>query len=211
LRLLSKGRHQFSRAEVADGPLMTDALDGVGQPAVGRNQPVEIVFADFQQIGVLEGANRGSARTSAEQGHFTKSVPLAKLGNGAAGFRPIETASQDFHLSTRDDVEGITGVSGLEQNFGLIQMAGVDARQDLLDLFRWQMPHQVTGRQQLDSLVGVRLFARKRIFAELGDVAHRRSLLLQKERCRIINDSPGSKSGADKSPCRVGIEALMMK
>jgi len=50
------------------------------------------------------------------------------------------------------------------------------------DLFGWQVPHQVTGRQQLDSLVGVCLFASKGIFAELGDVAHRRSFLFQKER-----------------------------
>ena len=172
---------------------------------------VKIVFADFQQIRVLKGANGGGARTAAEQGHFTESVSLAKLRDRAAGFSPAQTVSQDFHLSTRDDVEGITGISGLEQNFSLIQMAGVDARQNFLDLFGWQVPHQVTGRKQLNSLVGVRLFARKSIFAELGDVAHRRSLLLQKERCRIINDGPGSKSGADKSPCRAGIEALMMK
>ena len=84
MRPLPKGRHHWSRAEVADRPLTADPLYGVGELTVGRNQSVEIVFADFQQIRVLKGANRGSARTAAEQGHFTESVSLAELGNRAA-------------------------------------------------------------------------------------------------------------------------------
>jgi len=79
-----KGGMSASRAEVADCPLMADALHGVSQLTVCRNESVEIVFADFQQIRVLKGANRGSARTAAEQGHFTESVSLAELGNRAA-------------------------------------------------------------------------------------------------------------------------------
>jgi hypothetical protein len=159
---------------------MADALYGVSQLTVRCDEPVEIVLADFQQIGVLDGADRGGARTSTEQRHLSKGVPHAKRGNGAAGGLGARYAvCQHLHFSERDNVEGITGFSGLEQNFTRLQVAGVDARQDLLDLFGRQMAHQIAGRQQLDSLARIRLFACQGIFAELGDVAYRRSLLFQ--------------------------------
>jgi len=48
-----------ARAEVADLALMADALHRVGQVTVGRNETLEIVLVDTEQIGVLDGADRG--------------------------------------------------------------------------------------------------------------------------------------------------------
>src|SRR5258708_16987915 len=73
------------------------------------------------------------------------------------------------------------------------------------------MTHEVAGGQQLDPLARIRLFARQGIFAKLGDVAYRRSLLLQKQRCRVVNDGAGGKSSADKRPCRMRLVALMIE
>src|SRR5260370_25747028 len=73
------------------------------------------------------------------------------------------------------------------------------------------MTHEVAGGQQLNPLARIRLFACQGILAKLGDVAYRRSLLFQKQRCRGVNDGAGSKSSADKRPCRTRIVALMMK
>src|SRR5258705_1598775 len=46
---------------------------------------------------------------------------------------------------------------------------------------------------------------------KLGDVAYRRPLLLQKQRCRVVNDGAGGKSSADKRPCRMRLVALMIE
>jgi hypothetical protein len=79
----------------------------------------------------------------------------------------------------RQDVEGITGVAGPEQNFVSLQLAIANTRQNSFDLVGRQMAHQVACRQLFNSLACIRLFARPGIFAKLGDVAHSRALLLQ--------------------------------
>src|SRR5450631_1390424 len=191
---------------------MADALHGVGQLTVSCNEPVEIVLADIQQVGVLDGADRGGARTPAEQGHFTKRVPRAEHRNCAAGGLVTRQAvGQDFHSSMRYDVEGVTWVTGPKQNFTCLQLPVADTRENSLDLLGRQMAHQVARREQLDALVRIRLFARQGIFAKLGDVAYGRSLFLQKQRCRVVDDGANSKSGADKCPRSAIVEALMMK
>ena len=108
----------------------------------------------------------------------------------------------------RDDVERIAGVPGLEQNFASLQLAVADAGQNLFDLLGRQMAHQVGRRQQFDSPACIRLFARECVFAELGDVAYGRALLLQKQRCGVVDDGADGKAGADKGPRRASIETL---
>src|SRR6267142_184782 len=135
---------------------MADALHRVGQLTVGRNETLEIILADTQQIGVLDGADRGGARASAEQGHFSKGVSLAEHGDSAAesvGARL--TICQNLHLSVRHNVEGITGVAGPEQNFVSLQPAIANTWQNSLDLVGWQMAHQVACRQQFYSLARI--------------------------------------------------------
>ncbi len=108
---------------------MADALDGVSQLVVGRNKAVEILLCDLQQVGVLNGANRGSARAPAEQGHFSKRVPLAEHGNCAAvSLSTWQAVWQNLHFSIRDDIEGITRIPCLEQNSAGLQVAITDTR-----------------------------------------------------------------------------------
>jgi hypothetical protein len=118
---------------------------------------------------------------------------------------------QDLDFSTRDNVEGITRVSGPEQNVTGLELQFLNTRQDLLDLLGRQMTHQVARRQKLDPFPRIRLFACQRIFAKLGDVANGGSLLLQGQRRRVVNDRAYRKPRADKHPGRACIEALLME
>src|ERR1700722_20549451 len=74
-----------SRAEIADRPLMADALYGLGHFGVGRDEPLEILLLDFQEACIFDGADRSGGWLPAEQGHFAKRVPLAEDRVGAAG------------------------------------------------------------------------------------------------------------------------------
>ena len=94
---------------------MADALHGLGQLGISRNQPVENVFIDFQQVGVLDGPDRRGARVAAEQRHFSKRVPGTEHGDRIAGHSGVAgTIREDFHLAAPDDVEGVAGVTGPE-------------------------------------------------------------------------------------------------
>jgi hypothetical protein len=59
------------------------------------------------------------------------------------------------------------------------------------------VPHQAARRQQFNSRVRIRLLARQRIFAKLGDVAYGRSLLFQKQRSRCAPSYASSIASAE--------------
>ena len=111
----------------------------------------------------------------------------------------------------RDNVEGVTCVSGPEQNVTRLELLFMNTRQDLLALLRRQMAHQIASRQELDPFPRIRLFACQRIFAKLGDVANGRSLFLQRQRRRVVHDRACRKTCADKHPSRARIEALLVE
>jgi hypothetical protein len=109
--------------------LIADTLDGIRQLMIGGNEPVEIVLADFQQVRILDRADRGGARSAAEQGHLPERFSLAEHGNHGAGGPGVRRITcQYLNAPMRHDVEGITGLAGLEQNLAGLQLAVVDAR-----------------------------------------------------------------------------------
>src|ERR1700754_3144280 len=135
-----------------------------------------------------------------------------EYGDGAARSCITRRAvGQDFDFSVGDDVEGIAGITGPEQDFTRLQAAFANSRQYLFDPLGRQVAYQVARRQQLDALTRIRLFARQRIFTELGNATYSRSFAFQKQRCRVVDDGACSEPRTDECPCRVRIEALMMK
>ena len=167
--------------------------------------------ADFQHLGVLDGTDRGGAGITAEQRHFSKRVSFAEHGQRTGGSRRIMRAvREDLHLAAPDDIERIAGVAGPEQNLPFFQLLFMDNRQNSLYLFGGQMAHQLARRQQFDPRLGIRLFARHRVFPKLGNASYGSAPLFQKDRGRIIKDGAGRKPGADKRPCRAGIVAAMI-
>lgn len=109
------------------------------------------------------------------------------------------------------DVERGSCIARMEENLTIVEVAGADKRKNSFDFFGRQMAQKVAFRQQLYPLLRILLLASQSIFAKSCGVAYRCPLLVEEQRGKIINDRTESEAAGNESPCRIGVEALLMQ
>jgi hypothetical protein len=96
--------------------LVADLLYGISELPVGGDELVEILLADFHEIGVLGGANCSRPRAAAEQ-DIAEGCPTPSWAMASPGVWLSIHLAQDIHRSARDDIEGIAGSPALNRIF----------------------------------------------------------------------------------------------
>ena len=102
-------------------------------------------------------------------------------------------------------------IARMEENLTIVEVAGADKRKNSFDFFGRQMAQKVAFRQQLYPLLRILPLASQSIFAKSCGVAYRCPLLVEEQRGKIINDRTESEAAGIESPCRIGVEALLMQ
>ena len=67
-----------SRAEIADRPLMADTFHGIRQFTVRRDEFLEVLLSNPQQITIFSGTDCRSARIAAQQRQLPERMTLAE-------------------------------------------------------------------------------------------------------------------------------------
>ena len=140
---------------------MAEGADLFLEDRIFGQQPVKIVLADREKLGVGLGANGGGARTAAQQRHFAKRLPVAELGACA-----LVAVGQHFDGAVSDDIEGVAGIAGTEHDRVGFDLALLDAVDQRLDLLGRQVAQQSAFRQQRELFVDGSALAVQGIFQE---------------------------------------------
>ena len=96
---------------------MAQPLHRPSQDPILGDQPLEVLPANLEQLDVAGRPGQRGARAAAEQCHLAERLAVAQGGDGPVTF-------QYFDFAARDDIEGVAGIAGAEEDLPRLQPAG---------------------------------------------------------------------------------------
>jgi hypothetical protein len=108
-----------------------------------------------------------------------------------------------LHAPAGNNVEGVSRRTGLEQDLAAFDRAGLNVRQDVLDVVGRQVTQEIAICKQGDQVLDLLPFASNRILLKPGRQSDRGAASFQVEICTVIDESSEREPPAHEGPGRL--------